>query len=173
MTRRRVVGIAVLSASLLAGTGVTLATSTPVLRHAASSPEQLIERLLEALEAEDGGELRKLRVTESEYKRIILAGHVPEGAPFRTFPDEVSDYAWKTLDTKSLYYERHLLNHFGGRRWTVKTVDYDKGSARWAGYQALRQLRLRLAGDDTEVELATGSICEVEGHFKFVSFIRD
>jgi hypothetical protein len=32
---------------------------------------------------------------------------------------------------------------------------------------------LTLAEDDTEVELATGSICEVEGHYKFVSFIRD
>jgi hypothetical protein len=61
----------------------------------ASSPEELAQRLLDALEREDLDALRRLRVTESEYKDIILAG-TAAGQPARTLRPDVADYAWKS-----------------------------------------------------------------------------
>jgi hypothetical protein len=139
----------------------------------ASSTAELVQRLLEALERRDLNALHRLRVTEPEYKGIILAGGVPVGQPFRSYRAEVSDLAWQTLNTKSIYYERFLLHEYGGRRYELKDVRFEEGTADYAGYRAHRQLRLSLAREGSTVELATGSIAEVGGRFKFVSFIRD
>jgi hypothetical protein len=139
----------------------------------ASSPEELAQRLLDALEREDLDALRRLRVTESEYKDIILAGTAPAGQPARTLRPDVADYAWKTLDTKSLYYERYLLHEFGGQHYEVKHLSFAKGTADYARYRAHRQLRLALQRDGSRAELATGSIAEVGGRYKFISFIRE
>jgi len=149
------------------------ARAAQTLDASASSVEALVGRLLDALEKKDLDALRKLRVTESEYKGIILAGHVPVGQPFRSFPAEVVDFAWKTLNTKSLYYERYLLQQYGGRSYELKDVRFERGTAEFAGYRAHKQLRLSLEDDGSAVELATGSIAEVGGQYKFASFIRD
>ena len=151
----------------------TPARAAQTLDASASSVEELVGRLLDALEKKDLDALRRLRVSESEYKGIILAGHVPVGQPFRNFPADVVDFAWKTLNTKSLYYERYLLEQHGGRSYELKDVRFERGTAEFAGYRAYKQLRLSLVRDGSPVELATGSIAEVGGQYKFASFIRD
>ena len=117
--------------------------------------------------------LRRLRVTESEYKDVILAGTVEAGQPLRTWPPEVVDYAWDTLNTKSLYYERYLLHELGGKHYEFKDMTFAKGVTDYATYRAYRQLRLTVTDKGSSAELATGSIAEVEGRYKFISFIRD
>jgi hypothetical protein len=144
------------------------------LEHAASSPGELIDRLLAALEDRDLEAMRRLRVTEAEYKRIILP---------RTMRPEVADFAWGTLNTKSLYYERHLLEQLGGRRYRAGEPFFDKGTKEYAGYRALRQIRVGLTpvGEDANdaataadpKRLETGSIADVGGRYKFISFVRD
>jgi len=162
----------------VAGLGSRAMVPTPAraekpLRAGLSTVDGLVERFLDALAKKDLDALRRLRVTESEYKDIILPGHVPAGRPRRRYPSEVSDFAWKTLNTKSLYYERYLLEQFGGRRWELRDVQFEEGTAEYAGYRAHRQLRLSLERDGAVTELATGSIAEVGGEYKFASFIRD
>jgi hypothetical protein len=130
----------------------------------AVSKAELVAHLLDALERNDADTLRRLRLTESEYKGIILPGH---------YPSEVSDFAWQTLNTKSLYYERYLLTEFGGRHYELQDVRFERGTADHAGYSAHKQLRLSLTHEGSPVELATGSIVEVRGRYKFASFIRD
>jgi hypothetical protein len=150
------------------------AEGTATLESGAPSREALVERLLAALRATDAEALHRLRVTRSEYTGLILPGTVPEGEAVRTWPENVTEYFWRVLDQKSLYYERHLLEQFGGRTLRVKSLDFDKGTRRFATYRAYRQVRLTLEDDTArEVELATGSIAEVAGTFKFISFIRD
>jgi hypothetical protein len=144
------------------------------LEHGASSPEELIDRLLAALEDRDLEAMRRLRVTEAEYKRIILP---------QAMRPEVADFAWGTLNTKSLYYERHLLEQLGGRRYRAGEPSFDKGTKEYAGYRALRQARVALtpAGEDAAEgtgpvapkRLETGSIADVGGRYKFISFVRD
>jgi len=142
------------------------------LTGAAASQNELIERLLTTLSAKDLDALHALRATESEWK-AMFAWQVPVGASPRVTRADVQDLAWRMLDTKSLYYERYLIERYGGRRWDVEAVSFPKGTDEWAGYRAHRQLRLDLVDDGDEVELATGSIVEIDGRFKFGSFVRD
>jgi hypothetical protein len=149
------------------------AESSQTLRDAASSKEELARWLLEALEKKDLQALRRLRVTESEYKDVILVGSVEPGQPLRNYPPDVADYAWKTLNTKSLYYERYLLAQVGGKTFAYKDMSFAKGVADYATYRAYRQLRLAVLENGSPGELATGSIAEVGGRYKFISYIRD
>ena len=142
------------------------------LTEAATSQTELIEHLLATLSARDLDALHALRATESEWK-TMFEWEVPIGARPRVVRADVQELAWRLLDTKSLYYERYLMQQFGGRRWDVKAVAFKKGTEEWAGYRIHRQLRLDLVGDGNEVELATGSIVEIDGRFKFASFVRD
>ena len=139
------------------------------------SADALIHEFLRTLETDDPDALRRLRVTEAEYREIILPGSVREGEPLRHYTKEVADFAWTNLDSKSWYHEQALLQTYRGRRFTVKAVDYDKGTGRYANHTAYKQLRLRLEEQDTgkEVRLGTGSIVEIDGRFKFISFIND
>jgi hypothetical protein len=138
-----------------------------------SSIDEVVAAFLDALERSDVAALHRLRVTESDYKHFLLAGHVPVGQPFRTYPPEFSDFAWQTLDTKSRYYERYLIEKYGGRRFALQDVRFEDGTEQHAGYSAHKQLRLTLFDGETPVELGTGSIVAVGGRYRFASFIRD
>jgi hypothetical protein len=144
------------------------------LVNAAPSEAALIERFLRVLAERDRDAFGRLRLTEAEYREIILPGNVEPGQPFRNYPEEVSRYAWQNLNTRSLYHEDNLLVSFGGRNLTVKAVEYDKGTKKYASYTAYKQIRLTLLdADGAEVKLATGSIAAIDGQYKFISFIRD
>ena len=163
---------------LVAGVGSRSMTAEGVetsqaLQGGASSKEELAQRLLKALERKDLEALRRLRVTESEYKDVIMAGTVAAGEALRVFRPEVTDYAWKTLNTKSLYYERYLLHELGGKHYELQDMTFAKGVTDYGTYRAYRQLRLAVTNDGSPAELATGSIAEVQGRYKFISFIRD
>ena len=168
-------GIFVLGLAMAGWAGGTTSTSTrhPPLTDAASSPQELVDRFLHALEAKDPDGLHRLRVTESEFRDVILPGFVPAGEQPRTYPDSYTDFAWQTLDTKSHYYERYLLAQYGGRHYTVKDTKYAEGTGEYATYRTLKQLRLVLDADGTEVRLGTGSIVAMGGQYKFASFVYD
>lgn len=140
----------------------------------AGSERELIDELLQALQQKDRDALRRLRVTEAEYENVIVPGHVPPGDRPRSLTPEWRDYAWRNLETRSHYHELRLLEEFGGRTLAVKDVQFEQGEERYGGYTAHKQLRLKVQdGDGTERELRTGSIAEVAGQYKFISFIRD
>jgi hypothetical protein len=138
-----------------------------------TSTDEVVAAFLSALERKDLEALRRLRVTEAEYKDLILPGSVPEGQPFRAYRPDVVDYAWQTLNTKSLYYERYLLTSHGGRSYELQDVRFERGTEKYAGYSTHKQLRLSVVHDGEPVEIGTGSIVEVGGRYKFASFIRD
>ena len=170
------IGIAVLTANVDARAEVERTSVQPAtLSHAFASSDALIHQFLRALEKDDPDALRRLRVTETEYREIILPGGVREGQPTRHYRKDIADYAWSSLDTRSWYHEKQLLYGYRGRHFTVKAVEYDKGIGRYANHIAYRQLRLTLEEPKTgkEVRLGTGSIVEIGGRFKFISFIND
>lgn len=170
----RTVAICVAVGALIGTPSAPATTRVPGLELAggADSKEELIERLLAALASKDLLALHTLRVTESEYK-AILAWAVPVGTAPRVLRPEVEDWAWQTLDTKSRHYEAHLIQTYGGRDYEVRAVTFKKGTGERAGYRSYRQLRLSLDDDGSDVALATGSIIEADGRYKFESFIRD
>jgi hypothetical protein len=169
-----------LGALALQGAGATGRRSSPplpkrtALTDGASSVDELVARLLAALAARDRAALARLRVTEREYLDVILPGNVEPGQPPQRMPEEKARFFWQMLDAKSRFGEQHLLDEFGGRRFHATRVDYKKGAKRWAGFDSYRQLRLALADEQGRAhELGTGSIVDVDGRLKFVSFVRD
>lgn len=149
--------------------------SPDALTNADPSEEQLVDRFLGALERKDPDALRSLRVTEAEYRDILMPGGVPEGQPLKRPSKELSDLAWGLVDTKSRYYEQSLLAEFGGRTLRRTTIAYEDGERRYANHVVHKQLRVKLTDEAAgrELVLATGSVVEVGGRYKFASFIRD
>jgi hypothetical protein len=144
------------------------------LSDAAPTVDELLDRFLSALAARDPLALERLRVSEREYLKIIFRGNVEPGARPQHMPADKARFFWAMMNTKSAYSAQYLLNEFGGQRYRVKQVAYAKGTKKYAGFTAYEQLRLTLEDEGgQERELRTGSIAEVDGSFKFVSFVRD
>ena len=170
--RKAPVAIAIVSL-----TGVLLAPpvlATRRLRAASPSVDDTINRFLSALQYKDKHALRQLRVTEDEYKEVIIPGNVDPGMPPQEFPEQLSNYAWGIINGKSIYVEANLLAEHGGHRYVVKDVLYRKGIKRYAGFKAYKQLVLTVADEKGAVtKISTGTIVDVDGQYKFVSFVRD
>ena len=173
--------ILVIAAGLIAAGGTkagggssAMATVPGNLNGGARSLRELVDELLQALEHKDGHALRRLRVSEAEYRDVIIPGYVPPGDPPRTLAANWLDYAWNNLNDRSTVYEERLLADYGGRKLTLEEFSFEGGDKAYAGYEAYSQLRLKVrSSEGTERELRTGSIAEVAGIYKFISFIRD
>lgn len=157
-------------------TGPAASTTPPALRlqGGASSVDELIQEFLQALRDDDPKALHALRVTETEYRELIVPGNVAEGDPPQVLSAEASEYFWQLMDQKSAYHEKSLLGRHGGRSYTVNGYSFEKGHKTYAGHQAWRRLALDVVAEDgTQNDIRTGSIIERDGRYKFVSFIRD
>jgi len=163
-----------LVAALSLGAGGTRADVQPTALHDTSaSIDDLVGRLLDALRNKDAKALRALRLTKAEYVDLILPASVPEGAELRKWPAQVNDYWWSVLHTKSTYTEANMLAGLGGHHYVVESVNYRKGKQKYATYTAYKQLELIVRDDDgAEHEIRTGSIVEMNGRYKFISFVR-
>ena len=135
----------------------------------APSADALLDRLLDALAANDEAALHSLRVTESEYLSIIAPGTVPVGAPPRETPKEVSEFYWRLLDAKSRDLGRVLLHDFGGLRFHRKDVRFTRGTKEYAWYTASGETRLLVENDGgVESLVRTGWIAHVGDQYKFI-----
>jgi hypothetical protein len=178
----RMIPLAAVLAVLITGvagiTGGALrpdAPARPQLHGGAASIDKLLDRLLEALKAKDRGALEAIRVTEDEYRNVIVPGSVQKGEPRQRVGEEAFEYYWGLLNGKSIYHRENMLARFGGREWVVRSVRPQKGMTEYAGYTAHRRLVIDLVNEASgeEAELETGSVAEVDGRFKFISYIRD
>jgi hypothetical protein len=143
------------------------------LRGGGTSVEQLIQELLVALEQKDESALRSLRVTEDEYRNIIVPGGVKPGEPPRELVEDWIEFGWKSLDERNRHVERAMIDKLGGKELTLRTVTFE-GERQYAGYTAHRLPWLKLtdsAAEDLSIE--TGSIAEVGGRYKFIAFQRN
>ena len=141
------------------------------LSDASSSREDLVNRFLEALRKKDAAALEKLRVTEAEYRDFFLPASVKEGAELQPPSERASKFYWSMINTRSLYAADAILRGFGGRTYTLKGVEHDKSPRTYAFYRADRATVLSLEDEQGQsTEIKTGSIVEVNGQFKFMSF---
>ena len=161
-----------------ASTGESPASNTPNeyrLVGAEPSIDSLIEKFRQALETKDKQLLRQLRVTRKEYLDIIMPGSVDEGQPRATYDETAKNYFWGILNGKSIYIEANLLYDFGGKPLKVRAVEYRHGIKRYRDYTAYKQLMLTLddgSGNPPE-HMKIGSIAEINGQYKFISYVRD
>lgn len=173
----------VLSAAQQARTETAQAATPPVtserpakyaLADSAPSIEVLLQRVLDALAANDAQALRRLRVTEAEYREFIIPGSAKQGEPPQMLGAEDSQFYWQMLNTKSAYKEATVMKGFGGHRYELKGVEYVKGHKQFAWFDAYATTVLTLENEDgQESELVLGSIAHVDGQYKFVGLNGD
>ena len=142
------------------------------LADASPSADALIGRLIDALAKKDADTLNRLRVTEDEYRTFLLPGAGDPGQPGRVYDDASSKFAWDKLNTNSTYAAAGIMTGYGGHTLKLKEVTYLKGRKDYAWYTAYRTVGLKLEDENgKESELVLGSIVEIDGQFKFVSFL--
>ena len=140
----------------------------------AASIDALVSEFVAALNRRDRDALERLRVTEREYREWIVPGSVEPGQPPQILSEEASVYFWEVLNGKSTYFREALLGEYGGRDLEIEDFRFRKGTRRFANHLAHGRLALELEAEDGQkLALLTGSIAEVDGQFKFISFIRD
>jgi len=143
-------------------------------RDGAPSIERLIDEFVQAINDKDKTRLRQLRVSQEEYLGVILPGSVEPGERRPQYNQEESDYLWGLLNGKSIYVEANLIASYGGHHATVTEKEFRRGMQKYADYTAYKQLTLTLKDDKgTEATMRIGSIAEVDGQFKFISYVRD
>ena len=138
------------------------------------SIESLLEKFRQALATNDKALLRRLRVTEGEYRTLIIPGSVDPGTLPTQYNEQATQYFWGILNGKSIYVEANLLHDFGGKDFTIESVEYRKGVKKYRDYTAYKQLTLMVKHPGEEPErMRIGSIAEVDGQYKFISYVRD
>jgi len=146
----------------------------PKLSGGATSVGALLDELLEAVAANDENALHRLRVTETEYRSIIVPGTVSAGAPPRQASEQITTFFWSMLDTKSRDYGRLTLRQFGGQHLQRRGVEYRNGIKRFGGYTAYGSVHLTVVTDEgTQTELRSGTIAEVDGRYKLIGLNWD
>ena len=144
------------------------------LQHAAPSIDRLIDDFVQAINGRDKARLRQLRVSQEEYLGVILPGSVEPGERRPQYNQEEAEYLWGILNGKSVYVEANLIASFGGHHAMVTEKQFRKGTKKYADYTAYKQLILTLKDDKgTEATMRIGSVAEVDGQFKFISYVRD
>ena len=186
MNQIRMLLLAVVACALVYGAGSTVEASHPgaVAPVAASGAaweggvsniDELVKRFLSAVERKDRDELERLRIGERDYLGIILPGTVEPGQPLqRVDRERAGPFWWEYLSERSALHRDGILDAFGGHHFEIVERQFTKGVKQYANHAAHRRLRLVLRDENGEQrELQTGSIAEVDGRFKFISYVRD
>jgi hypothetical protein len=143
------------------------------LSNGATSPDELVSRLLAALAVNDRTGIERLRVDENEYRRLIMPGSVQPGSPPQLMPENKSKYFWQRHDTLSLYSLAGILKGYAGQSFRLKRIDYPRVE-QFAWYSAYRDPIAHLETEAGEtVDLPLGSIAEYRGRYKFISYHFD
>jgi len=170
--RTAIIGIFLFGATTgLATTAAPHPQADQHLVNGAPSVDALLDQFLAALAARDEQGMHRLRVTEHEYRDIIIPGTVKPGEAPRQVDDTTSVYFWRMLDQKSRDVGYVFLQRFGGHRYTRKELKFTKGVREFGSYRALGEVRMEI--EDKEGQrgtLATGYIAEVNGSYKFIGF---
>ena len=176
-----IVVVGLVSTAILGGTTVSGSLVAPKgsrppipLSGGASSLDELLGKFVRALEAGDRQALEALRVGEDEYRKVIMPGSVPPGQPPQKMSAAADQYFWESLNGKSVYTAQNLVSTFGGKRYQVEKVEWLKGIDEYLWFRCYDRLEMTLLDESGERHvLDTGSVAEVDGRFKFISFIRD
>jgi hypothetical protein len=140
------------------------------LESAASSPEELTRRFLDAIAGNRPDEVRKLALSEEEFRKYVWP-ELPSAEPARNLTPE---FVWNSLHIRSESNLRSTMASVGGRRLRLEEVRFTGGVTEYKTYRVHRASLLFLkdeVGKEQTVRLF-GSVLELDGQFKIFSFNR-
>ena len=133
--------------------------------------EALATAVLDALAARDEGRLRRLAVSEAEFRERIWP-ELPASRPERNLTPE---YVWRDLAQKSEASLRGVMARLGGQRLTLRAVDFRGETTPYPTFAVSRQTELVVAdhkGADQRVRVF-GSVLRIDGGVKVFSYVVD
>jgi hypothetical protein len=135
------------------------------------TPEALATAVLDALATRDEGRLRRLAVTEAEFRDRIWR-ELPASRPERNL---TADYVWRDLAQKSEASLRGLMARLGGQRLTLRGVDFHGETTPYATFAVSRKSELVVAGQDGAAQRVRvfGSVLRIDGGVKVFSYVVD
>ena len=140
------------------------------LLNAASSPEALARNFLTALNRNDKAAIQALRITKKEFCEYVW----PE-LPSSRLPNVTCDWAWEQATLNSLSGLSEVLPAHGKKRYEAVSIRFAKGTDRYQTYKVHKEPWLTIrdgAGKQQELRLF-GSLLEMDGQYKFFSFVID
>jgi hypothetical protein len=146
------------------------AAAQRLLESAASSPDELARRFLDALAGNKPDEVRKLALSEEEFRKYVWP-ELPSAEPARNLTPE---FVWNSLHIRSESNLRSMMASVGGHRLRLEEVRFTGGVTEYKTYRVHRASLLFLkdeVGKDQTVRLF-GSVLELDGQFKIFSFNR-
>lgn len=133
--------------------------------------EALAAAVLDALAARDEVRLRRLAVSEAEFRERIWP-ELPASRPERNLTPE---YVWRDLAQKSEASLRGVMARLGGQRLTLRAVDFRGATTPYATFAVSRKTELVVAdpaGADQRVRVF-GSVLRIDGGVKVFSYVVD
>ncbi len=166
--RRARASLVALGAALLLS--IACDSRTP-LAGGASSPEALAVLVLSALEQRDAVALRRLALSEREFREHIWP-ELPAARPERNLP---FSYVWGDLRQKSDGALASTLAEYGGRRFELVSVRATGETTQYSSFLVRRQteLTVRDEGGNTSQLRLFGSLLAKDGVYKVFSFVVD
>jgi hypothetical protein len=144
--------------------------TTDSLSGGASSERALVEAFLTATSARDSLALGRLLLTRGEYAWLYYPAHAYSRPPYELDPGSF----WTLIQGNSGKGFTRVLREYGGRRLGYVTHACKPSDAVQAPVREWNQCEVGLTVDGKEtVKRIFGSIVEIGGHYKFVSYAND
>jgi hypothetical protein len=139
------------------------------------SEEALLDKFVAAVSAKDKAAMDRLRVSELEYRNVIIPGSAPVGKTMQgPLSDRKFNYFWSMLDKRSRDYADVIVHEFGGRHWQRVRHWYAEEPKQFSGFRALGETRIAVVDDEgNQGTIRTGAVANVGGRYKFIGFQYD
>jgi hypothetical protein len=146
-------------------------TETTALSGGAGSKEELVDTFLRALEREDTATIATLAITREEFAWLYFPHSMYAAPPYELAPGIV----WMQIEAASSTGIQKSLNAHGGRRIYDTGLRCPDEGAPWGSGRSWDGCVVmgRLPNGEEVEERLFGSILEVGGRYKFVSFAND
>jgi hypothetical protein len=136
------------------------------------SPESIVGRALEAFASHDTTRLEELLITREEFEQIIypeLGEHYPAARDKRP---EARAFIWENQSASSRKALRKAMAELSGRRLSLVSLTLPRGGTRYSSYTIFEEPQVSVQLDDgTTAEMtALGSIVEIDGSYKLLSY---
>lgn len=140
------------------------------LQHGAASERALVEAFLAATVARDSVALGNLLLSRGEYAWLYYPAHSYSRPPYELDPGSF----WTLIQGNGAKGFARLLREYGGRRLGYVTHGCKPSDAVQAPVREWNQCEVGLTVDGAEtVKRMFGSIVEIGGRYKFVSYAND